>query len=349
MIIVMKKDATPAQISAVVARVEGMGRQVHLSRGEERTIIGVVGDDRTFDRDQFERMDGVEHTVPILKPYKLASREFHPSDTVVDVGGVDIGGQAVVVMAGPCAVESREQLMETAWAVKEAGALILRGGAFKPRTSPYSFQGMGEEGLRLLAEARAETGLLIVTEVMSPSQVSLVATYADILQIGARNMQNYALLHAVGESHKPVLLKRGMMSTMEEWLMSAEYVLSHGNNRVMLCERGIRTFETYTRNTFDINAVAMLKQLTHLPVIADPSHGTGLWELVGPVARGAVAAGADGLILEIHPRPEEAVSDGRQSLKPKRFAELMSEVRLIAEAVGRCLATAEQLEPVSAH
>ncbi|MCZ7543411.1 MAG: 3-deoxy-7-phosphoheptulonate synthase [Anaerolineae bacterium] len=334
MIIVMQKGATPAQISAVVARVEGMGRQVHLSRGEERTIIGVVGDDRTFDRDQFERMDGVEHTVPILKPYKLASREFHPSDSVVDVGGVSIGGQAVVVMAGPCAVESREQLMETAWAAKEAGALILRGGAFKPRTSPYSFQGMGEQGLQLLAEARAETGLLVVTEVMSPSQVSLVATYADILQIGARNMQNYALLHAVGESHKPVLLKRGMMSTMEEWLMSAEYVLSHGNNRVMLCERGIRTFETYTRNTFDINAIAMLKQLTHLPVIADPSHGTGLWELVGPVARGAVAAGADGLILEIHPRPEEAVSDGRQSLKPKRFAELMSEVRLIAEAVG---------------
>ena len=342
MIIVMRKDATPAQISAVVSKVEGLGRQVHLSRGEERTIIGVVGDDRAIDREQFERMDGVEGTVPILKPYKLASREFHPSDTVVEVGDIPIGGPGVVVMAGPCSVESREQLMETAWAVKEAGALILRGGAFKPRTSPYSFQGMGEEGLKLLAEARAETGLLIVTEVMSPSQVSLVSTYADILQIGARNMQNFALLHAVGEAHKPVLLKRGMMSTMEEWLMSAEYILSHGNHRVMLCERGIRTFEQYTRFTFDINAVAMLKQLTHLPVIADSSHGTGLWELVAPVARGAIAAGADGLIVEVHPRPEEAVSDGRQSLKPRRFAEMMGEVKSIAEAVGRYLLTGER-------
>ena len=347
MIIVMRKDATPAQISAVVSRVEGMGRRVHLSRGEERTIIGVVGDDRAFDREQFERMDGVEHTVPILKPYKMASREFHPDDTVVEVGNIAIGGQGVVVMAGPCAVESREQIMETAWAVREAGAVILRGGAFKPRTSPYSFQGMGEEGLRLLAEAREQTGLLVVTEVMSPGDLRLVSTYADILQIGARNMQNYALLHAVGEAHKPVLLKRGMMSTMEEWLMSAEYILSHGNGRVMMCERGIRTFETYTRNTFDINAVAMLKQLTHLPIIADSSHGTGLWELVTPVARGAVAAGADGLIVEVHPRPEEAESDGRQSLKPKRFAELVREVAQIAEAVGRYLVTPEPASQVA--
>ncbi len=349
MIVVMQKDATPAQISAIVSRVEGMGRRVHLSRGEERTIIGVVGDDRTMDREQFERMDGVERVVPILKPYKLASREFHPDDSVVQVDDIAIGGQEVVIMAGPCTVESREQLMEVAWAVKEAGALILRGGAFKPRTSPYSFQGLGEEGLELLAEAREATGMKIVTEVMSPNQVALVSTYADILQLGARNMQNFALLHEVGEAHKPVLLKRGMMSTMEEWLMSAEYILSHGNNRVMMCERGIRTFETYTRFTFDINAVAMLKQLTHLPVIADSSHGTGLWELVGPVARGAIAAGADGLIIEVHPRPEEAVSDGRQSLKPKRFAEMVQEVKLVAEAVGRCLATRESVEGVKVH
>jgi 3-deoxy-7-phosphoheptulonate synthase len=349
MIIVMRMGATPAQISTVVSRVEGLGRQVHLSHGEERTIVGVVGDGRPLDRESFERMDGVEKTVPILRPFKIASRDFHPDDTLVELGGVPLGGRGVVIMAGPCAVESRAQLMETAWAVKEAGAVVLRGGAFKPRTSPYSFQGLGEKALKLLAEAREETDLLVVTEVMAPEQVRLVSTYADILQVGARNMQNYALLHAVGEAHRPVLLKRGMMSTMEELLMSAEYVLSHGNNRLMLCERGIRTFETYTRNTFDINAVAMLKQLTHLPVIADPSHATGHWELVGPVARAAVAAGADGLLIEVHPRPEEALSDGGQSLKPRRFAELVEEVRRVAEAVGRCLITPELAERVEVH
>jgi 3-deoxy-7-phosphoheptulonate synthase len=282
-------------------------------------------------------MDGVERTVPILRPFKLASRDFHPQDTVVKLNGVSIGGQQLIVMAGPCSVESREQLLETAHAVKEAGAQVLRGGAYKPRTSPYSFQGLGEKGLRILAEAREQTGLLIVTEVMDPQLMPLVTTYSDIIQIGARNMQNYTLLHTAGEAQRPVLLKRGMMSTIEEMLMAAEYILSHGNNRVILCERGIRTFETYTRNTFDINAVPLLKQLSHLPVLADPSHGTGKWGLVAPVARAAVAAGADGLIIEVHPRPEEAVSDGAQSLKPERFAALVASLRLIAEAVGRTM------------
>jgi len=337
MIIIMAHGATAAQIANVSARVEQMGCQVHLSEGQERTIIGVIGNGRPIDREQIERMSGVERTVPVLRPFKLASREFHPQDTVFPINGVSIGGNQVVVMAGPCTVEGAEQLMETAQAVKAAGAHALRGGAFKPRTSPYSFQGMGEAGLRLLAEAREITGLPVVTEVMSPDQVPLVSTYADILQIGARSMQNYALLHAVGESQRPVLLKRGMMSTIEELLMSAEYILSHGNSRVILCERGIRTFETYTRNTLDISAVPLLKQLSHLPVLVDPSHGTGHWELVGPVSRAAIAAGADGLIIEVHPRPDEAWSDGAQSLKPSRFADLMESLRAVAAAVGRTL------------
>lgn len=338
MIIVMCKGATARQIANVTARVEQMGCQTHISEGEERTIIGVIGNGRPLDREQIERMEGVERTVPILRPFKLASREFHPQDTVVQVNGVKIGGKQLVVMAGPCAVESRDQLLKTAWAVKEAGAQVLRGGAFKPRTSPYSFQGLGEEGLKLLAEARRETGLSIVTEVMDPQMVPLVTTYADILQIGARNMQNFALLHAVGEAQRPVLLKRGMMCTIEELLMSAEYILSHGNYRVILCERGIRTFETYTRNTLDIGAVPLLKQLCHLPVVVDPSHATGKWELVEPVSRAAVAAGADGLEIEVHPDPANALSDGAQSLKPERFAALMRNLRPIAEAVGRTLA-----------
>jgi 3-deoxy-7-phosphoheptulonate synthase len=335
MIIIMRQDATAREIANVTARIEQLGRQVHLSEGNERTIVGVVGDGRPIDREQIERMSGVESTVPILRPFKLASRDFRPQDTLVRLNGFSAGDKAVVICAGPCAIESRSQLLETAHAVKEAGAKVLRGGAYKPRTSPYSFQGLGPEGLKLLAEAREETGLLVVSEVMSPEQVPMVSTYADILQVGARNMQNYALLHAVGEAQRPVLLKRGMMSTMEELLMSAEYVLSHGNDRLMLCERGIRTFEQYTRNTLDINAVPMLKQLTHLPVFVDPSHGTGKWSLVGPVARAAVAAGADGLLIEVHPRPEEALSDGAQSLKPERFAQLVTELRAVAEAVGR--------------
>ncbi len=337
MIVVMKREATPDQIARVVARIEERGYQTHLSQGTERTIIGIIGNGRPIDREQIERMEGVERTVPILRPFKLASREFHPEDTVVPVNGIPIGGQVLVVMAGPCAVESREQLLETAWAVKEAGAHILRGGAFKPRTSPYSFQGLGEEGLKLLAEAREATGLPVVTEVIDPQSVPLVAAYADILQIGARNMQNFSLLQAVGQTRKPVLLKRGMMSTVEEWLMAAEYILAQGNGQVILCERGIRTFETYTRNTLDISAVPLVKQLSHLPVMVDPSHSTGKWELVEPVSRAAVAVGADGLIIEVHPHPEKALSDGAQSLTPARFAALMASLRTVAGAVGRTL------------
>jgi 3-deoxy-7-phosphoheptulonate synthase len=335
MIIVMKHLASPEQIRFVVNQVETQGFQAHLSQGSERTIIGVVGDDRPLESDLFELLDGVEKVVRILQPFKLASRDFHPENTVIEVRGVPVGGEAIAVVAGPCAVESRSQLLETAQAVKEAGAAMLRGGAYKPRTSPYAFQGLGEDGLELLAEAREVTGLPIVTEVMSPEAVPIVRKYADVFQIGARNMQNYALLQAVGRTRTPVLLKRGLMSTVQEWLMSAEYVLSGGNRQVMLCERGIRTFETATRNTLDINAIPLLKGWTHLPVFADPSHGTGKWDLVGATAKASVAAGADGLIIEVHPHPEVALSDGAQSLKPERFAELMSELRRLAPAVGR--------------
>ena len=337
MIVVMKQGATRAQIVNVTARIEQLGCRVHVSEGEERTVIGVIGNGRPLDGELIERMDGVERTAPILRPFKLASRDFHPQDTLVSVNGLTIGGGQLVVMAGPCSVESHDQLLETAQAVKEAGAHVLRGGVFKPRTSPYSFQGLREKGLRLLAEVREETGLPVITEVMDPQQVPLVTTYADILQIGARNMQNYTLLHAVGEAQRPVLLKRGMMSTIEELLMAAEYILTHGNDRVILCERGIRTFEKYTRNTLDISAVPLLKQISHLPVIVDPSHGTGKWELVEPMSLAAVAAGADGLIIEVHPHPKQAFSDGTQSLKPARFAALMQSLRPVAEAVGRTL------------
>jgi 3-deoxy-7-phosphoheptulonate synthase len=335
MIIVMQHGASAKQIAGIVARVEAAGYRAHLSQGEERTIIGVIGDDRPIDHAVFETLDGVEKTVPILRPFKMASRDMHPQDTLVSLDGIKVGGPQIIIMAGPCAVESREQILETAIAVKEAGAQVLRGGAYKPRTSPYSFQGLGEEGLELLAEARQITGLPVVTEVMSPEQVPLVMRYADMLQIGARNMQNYALLHAVGKANHPVLLKRGMMSTIEELLMSAEYILSNGNSRVVLCERGIRTFERYTRNTTDINAIPVIKHMSHLPVIVDPSHGTGKWEYVTAVARAGIAAGADGLIVEVHPHPEEAVSDGAQSLKPEKFAQLVSAVRRVAEAVDR--------------
>jgi len=312
-----------------------MGYDVHLSHGKERTIIGVIGRGTPIDREQLTLMSGVQQVMPVTHPYKIASREFHPDDTLVPLNGIEVGGPNLAIIAGPCAVESREQIIETAHAVKEAGATALRGGAFKPRTSPYSFQGLGEEGLRYLAEARQETGLPVVTEVMDPALVPLVCEYADVLQIGARNMQNYALLHAVGESQHPVLLKRGMSNTIEELLMAAEYILSHGNMRVMLCERGIRTFETYTRNTFDLNAIPVLKQISHLPVIADPSHGVGKWEFVEAVSMGAVAAGADGLILEVHLQPEMAQSDGQQSLKPERFAALVNKLRQLAPIVGR--------------
>jgi 3-deoxy-7-phosphoheptulonate synthase len=336
MIIVMKKGSSAKQVSSVVARVEALGYRVHLSEGEECTIIGVIGDDRPIDRTHFEMLEGVEKTVPILKPFKIASRDMHPQDTIVSLDGIKIGGPEIIIMAGPCSVETREQIVETAQAVKEAGAQVLRGGAFKPRSSPYSFQGLGEPGLEMLAQARQITGLPVVTEVMSPEQVPLVMRYADMLQIGARNMQNYTLLQAVGKANHPVLLKRGMMSTIEELLMSAEYILSNGNPRVALCERGIRTFERYTRNTTDINAIPVIKEMSHLPVILDPSHGTGKWEYVTAVARAGIAAGADGLIIEVHPRPEEAWSDGAQSLKPEKFADLVRQVRKIAEDVGRC-------------
>ena len=335
MIIVMKSRASKEQVSGVVKRIEALGYRAHLSQGEETTIIGVIGDDRPIDRTQFEVLDGVEKTVPILKPFKLASRDMRPADTLIPLNNLQVGGPQIVIIAGPCSVESRSQILEAAHAVKEAGATALRGGAFKPRTSPYSFQGMGEEGLQLLAEAREATGLPVVTEAMSPEQILLVEKYANVIQIGARNMQNYTLLNAAGESRKPVLLKRGMMSTIEELLMSAEYILAKGNTQVMLCERGIRTFERYTRNTTDINAVPVLKQVTHLPVILDPSHGTGKWEYVSAIAKAGVAAGADGLIVEVHPSPAEAMSDGGQSLKPEKFAQLVREVRRVAEAVGR--------------
>jgi 3-deoxy-7-phosphoheptulonate synthase len=331
----MKRGATAGDISFIVSQVEASGYRAHLSQGTERTIIGVVGDDRPLENHNFELLSGVEQVVRILQPFKLASRDFHPENTVVDVRGVLVGGQKLVIVAGPCSVEGRSQLLETAWAVKEAGATILRAGAFKPRSSPYSFQGMGEEGLELLAEAREATGMPIITEVMSTEQVPLVSKYTDVLQIGARNMQNFPLLQAVGRTRIPVMLKRGLMNTAQEWLLSADYVLSGGNRQVMLCERGIRTFETATRNTFDINAIPLLKGWTHLPVLGDPSHGTGKWDLVAAVGRACIAAGADGLMVEVHPDPAKALSDGAQSLKPERFAELVASIRKIAPAMER--------------
>ncbi len=337
MIIVMKQGATALEIGGAVQRVEEAGLKAHLSQGLERTIIGVTGEGGELAPERFELLPGVERATRITHPFKLASRDFHPGDSSIRVNGFAIGKQQVIVMAGPCSVESREQLMETAAAVKAAGAQILRGGAFKPRTSPYAFQGLGQKGLELLRQAREAFHLPFITEVMSPQDVPLVADYADILQIGARNMQNFALLHAVGDVSKPVMLKRGPMSTIEELLMAAEYILSHGNQRVLLCERGIRTFETATRNTFDVNAIPLLKALTHLPVIADPSHGTGRWDLVAPVARAAVAAGADGLIVEVHCDPGRALSDGGQSLKPARFCDMMGQIRAVAQAVGRAI------------
>jgi len=343
MMIIMRANATQAQIDDVVKIVKGNGLRAHLSAGDERTVIGAIGDGRPVQKDQFFHLPGVDRVVPISRPYKLASREFSPNNSEFNLNGLKIGGNKVVIIAGPCSVESRSQLLEAAHAVREAGAHALRGGAFKPRTSPYSFQGLGETALQILAEARQQTGLPIVTEVMSIEQIPLVVRYADVLQIGARNMQNFSLLHAAGESQHPVLLKRGMSATVEELLMAAEYILSHGNRRVVLCERGIRTFETITRNTTDINAIPVLKALTHLPVILDPSHSTGHWEYVKAIARAGIAAGADGLIVEVHPDPPSALSDGGQSLKPERFAELIGEVRQIAQAVGRGVAAHEKV------
>ena len=335
MMVIMRANASEAEVANVVAYVEKNGLNAHLSKGAERTVIGVVGDIRRVSKETFELMDGVDSVMRISRPYKITSREFQPEKTVFNVNGVKVGSDEILVIAGPCSVESRELLLEIAQAVKEAGGHALRGGAFKPRTSPYAFQGMGEAGLEILAEARELTGLPVVTEVMAPEQVPLVAKYADVLQIGARNMQNYNLLHAVGKTDKVILLKRGMSATAEELLMAAEYILSDGNRRVMLCERGIRTFETATRNTTDINAVPVLQAQTHLPVVVDPSHSTGKWEYVLPIAHAAIAAGADGLIVEVHQRPEEAASDGAQSLKPEKFAQMIKQVRAVAEAVER--------------
>ena len=346
MMIIMRSDATKEQVNEVVDRIKKLGMGAHLVEGDERNVIGAIGDGRPVQKEIFLQMPGVDRVMPISRPYKLASREFKPASTHIPINGVMTGGEQILIIAGPCAVESREQLIETAYAVKEAGAHALRGGAYKPRTSPYSFQGLGEEGLEILAEARELTGMPIVTEVMAPEQVEMVSRYADVLQIGARNMQNYPLLHEVGKGNTPVLLKRGLMATVDELLMSAEYILSHGNRQVMLCERGIRTFETSTRNTMDINAVPVLKSQTHLPVIVDPSHGTGHWNYVTAMARAGIAAGADGIIVEVHCKPEEALSDGGQSLKPERFAELVTQIKAVAEAVGR---TIEESHVILSH
>jgi 3-deoxy-7-phosphoheptulonate synthase len=346
MIVVMRPEATAAEIGAVIARAETMGCTTHPIYGENRTVVALVGDLTQVTRELFDTMEGVANTLRIQEPYKLASRTTRPENTILDIAGgqVQIGGQEIIVMAGPCSVESREQIIEIAHAVKEAGAKVLRGGAFKPRTSPYDFQGFGLKGLEYLAEAREQTGLPIITEVMTVETVPMVAEYADILQIGARNMQNYGLLQAVGKVQKPVLLKRGMSGLIKEWLMCAEYIISNGNYNVMLCERGIRTFETATRNTFDLNAVPLVKESSHLPIVADPSHGTGLRELVPAMSRASVAAGADALILEVHPDPDNAISDGRQSLTLEAFSDLMKELRRVAVAVDRTIAEAPILE-----
>src|SRR3989338_3903587 len=339
MIIIMKPDATDSQIEHVTEKLKKHGFGVHLSKGAERTVIGAIGDKSALELETIQMLPGVSEIVPIRKPYKLVSREFKIEDTVVKIGAnVAIGaGQPIAVIAGPCSVESREGLLEIAAEVKKAGAAALRGGAYNPRPSPYSFQGMGEEGLKILKEAREKTGLPVVTEALDTREVALVAQYSDVIQIGARNMQNFNILREVGKTRKPVLLKRGAGSTIEELLMSAEYILSEGNRDVILCERGIRTLETYTRNTLDLAAVPVIKKLSHLPVVVDPSHGTGKWDLVAPMAKAAVAAGADGLIIEVHPHPDEAFSDGPQSLKPDTFAKLMSELKTVAAAVGRRL------------
>jgi 3-deoxy-7-phosphoheptulonate synthase len=337
MIIVLRPDATEEQQDHIIKKLKGLGLQVHISKGTERTILGAIGDEAILRSVPLEAIPGVEKVHPILKPFKLASRDFRKENTVIDVGGSQIGGNRIAVMAGPCAIENKTLLVEIAKEVKSAGANFLRGGAFKPRTSPYAFQGLEEEGLKYLAETRERVGLPVVTEVMDPRDIDMIVKYADILQIGARNMQNFRLLKDVGLCKKPVLLKRGISATIKEWLMSAEYIMSGGNHQVILCERGIRTYETATRNTLDLSAIPVLKQMTHLPVIVDPSHAVGKWDLVAPMAKAAVAAGADGLIIEVHSNPEEALCDGEQSLKPKSFKQLMEELRPIAVAVGRTI------------
>ncbi len=337
MLIVMKTKATPAQLRGVTDCATAVGLTPSVIQQRTHTVIDLNNGSHVADPERFTKLAGVETVKELSQPYKLTCRAFKPEGTTVTVNGVDIGGDSLAIMAGPCAVESRSQMLEVGEAISAGGVRILRGGAFKPRTSPYSFQGLGEEGLKIMADVGARFDLAIITEVMAPEDVPLVARYADILQIGARNMQNYALLRAVGAARRPVLLKRGMMATVEELLMAAEYVLSHGNEDVILCERGIRTFESYTRNTLDISAVPVLKELSHLPVIVDPSHGTGRRELVAPLSRAAVAAGADGLLVEVHPHPDAALSDGPQSLDLDLFATLLRGLRPVAQAVGRSL------------
>ncbi|MGL6015120.1 MAG: 3-deoxy-7-phosphoheptulonate synthase [Selenomonadaceae bacterium] len=335
MIIIMSPTSTRENLKRVQEKIVKEGLTYHMSKGSSRTIVGVIGDKKIISRLQMKAFDGVEKTVEITEKYKLVSREFKPVDTIVNVGGVLVGGGHLGIMAGPCAVESREQLLEAAECVKAGGANFLRGGAFKPRTSPYDFQGLADEGLKMLKEVGEKTGLKVVTEIVDVNDVDRLCEYADVLQVGARNMQNFQLLKAVGKAQKPVLLKRGLSATISEWLNAAEYILSEGNYNVILCERGIRTYETFTRNTLDLSAVAAVKELSHLPVIVDPSHGTGRWKMVQPMARAAIAAGADGLMIEVHPHPEIALSDGDQSLTPENFRIVMDEVRKIAEIMGK--------------
>jgi 3-deoxy-7-phosphoheptulonate synthase len=337
-IIVLRQSATEDELRRIVKKLEGRGLRANISKGTERTVIGVIGDTSKIAEEEenaIRVMPGVEDVMRILKPYKLASRDFKAEDTTITIRGNVIGGRKIQVIAGPCAVENRTMIVSIAEKVKNAGASFLRGGAFKPRSSPYSFQGLREEGLKYLSEAREKTGLPIVTELMDPRDIEIVIRYSDVVQIGTRNMQNFSLLLEVGMCDKPILLKRGLSATIKEWLMAAEYIMSRGNQKVILCERGIRTFETATRNTLDLSAVPLLKQLTHLPIVVDPSHGVGKWDLVAPMSKAAVAAGADGLIIEVHTNPEEALSDGEQSIKPSAFKKLMDELKPIAIAVGR--------------
>ena len=341
MVVIMNADATQADIEGVISAIEEKGLEAKVMEGAHQKIVGVIGDKTKLAATPLDAMHGVETTVAISKSYKLASREFHPAATVVDIRGIKIGDGTPVVMAGPCAVESREQLLETAEIIKEGGAQFIRGGAYKPRTSPYAFQGLEEEGLKYLAEVREKTGLAVVTEVTVVEAVDTVAAYADLLQVGARNMQNFGLLKAVGRAGKPVMLKRGLAATIDEWLNAAEYIMNEGNPNVILCERGIRTYETYTRNTFDISAIPAIKHLSHLPIIADPSHGTGKWRMIKPVSLASIAAGADGLIIEVHPNPARALSDGPQSLTPENYRNLMASVQKLSRFMKD-----EQIEPM---
>ena len=337
MIIVMKPTSTEAELANVEKKIKSAGLKTHLSVGDERTIVGVIGDKKIIANLEMNMMPGVEKTVRITEKYKLVSREFHPEDSVIDVAGVPVGGKHLAIMAGPCAVESIEQLEEAAEAVAKGGAQFLRGGAFKPRTSPYDFQGLADQGLKMLRKAADDNGLKVVTEIVDKDDIDLIGEYADIYQVGARNMQNFQLLKALGKAKKPVMLKRGLSATIREWLNAAEYIAAGGNENIILCERGIRTYETFTRNTLDLSAVAAVKELSHLPIVVDPSHGTGRWEMVRPMARAAVAAGCDGLIIEVHPHPEVALSDGDQSLTPKNFNVLMDEVKQFGALMGKTL------------